>query len=68
MGRKTQLCGWSADDCGNELPHGRKLQRYSDLLEALKVMLDQIDGDPLAIQFFDLRLVKRIKDLIEATR
>ena len=36
----------------------------AESVEMLQLMLDQIDGDPRAVQFFDLRLIERTKAVI----
>ncbi len=38
---------------------------YQELLDALKVMLDQIEDDPRAHQFFDVRLIEGVRALVE---
>jgi hypothetical protein len=44
--------------------NGRLIACAPELLGALKVMLDQIDDDPRASQFFDLRLIERSRAII----
>lgn len=42
-------------------------RQVEELRVALMTMLDQIDGDPLAHQFFDPRLVAQVKAVIAKT-
>lgn len=40
----------------------------TELFEVLTVMLDQIEDDPRAVQFFDLRLIARARAAIDKAR
>lgn len=39
-----------------------------EFVDLVQVMLDQIDGDPRAVQFFDSRLIERCKVALQRVK